>query len=926
MNSEVLIDSERDAESVLAVRQGDAERYRELVERHQRRVFAVAWSRLGDTTLAEEATQEAFIRGYRQLERLGNAAKFAGWITAIARHVAINLGLSHRRELDRRARWALENAEPWEGRADEPAQPCTPELLRHTLQRMPAAHRECLVLFYLEGKSGAEAAATLGIAEGTFRVRLHRAKVELREQLQARLEESLESLRPAKAVPVAVMAAVLASSSAKAATFGAAGAGLGTKLLSSVGASALWSWLMPLFSLVGTLPGLFASWFYARAEQRNFRDRDGIRPQLHRRFFRSFLWGFPMAVLLIAVLNHSVAAAWGMRGVYLWLSCLLLALTLISARSLLINRHPFQVGSFCYCLLLAIGVWALGLGWIPSALSQLPIVLGSILWLFLIGHRPARMDYSLFLRGAQGLLHTSGGTSALPSTTQTRSSLLSFARFLGERFLVNNYKWEVEGLSLRAAPARAHFAKSLVGVFLPVWRQSSRIVLGWDGLVTAHCGPDDAATLSELLLDGTRTAVELEGVVAGAVQEAWGLFRSGNFPAAAQGLGELPDAEVFAVPPARAMSTRILQWLLGAATALLIIAMVAGYQRDRLRMVSGSNLKPVEVSEAEVRASLAQLATSSNATAMAKDLIMAGQTCEVLPPRELFTDAGWQVLQTELRQREFLHQDQRPATALDWFLGYPALQGVFLNGWVSAADLQIAGDSARRQLVTMASMQERFSHLESIEAVNQDRTPAGYSVLDTQNFARRVRSLKRLSWLNLVNGSNTVATLLKHQVLSGGLPYGRRQVVDPKLLHGTFLTFGFDPLQDTWEALAILDAFGALNRVDREACIRGILRFHHGKGLFGSVREGDSLVILGDTRDTLCAYESLRMLDGLNRVRDLEEWRFRPLWTPVRPSDRVVHTLNERELEAWVCQDRLNRFLREHKAHPQAPRPSLLEP
>ncbi len=135
---------------------------------------------------------------------------------------------------------------------------------------------------------------------------------------------------------------------------------------------------------------------------------------------------------------------------------------------------------------------------------------------------------------------------------------------------------------------------------------------------------------------------------------------------------------------------------------------------------------------------------------------------------------------------------------------------------------------------------------------------------------------------------------------------------------GTFLTFGFDPLQDTWQALAILDAFGALNRADREACIR----FHRGKGLFGSVRDRDSLVILGDAKDTLCAYESLRMLHG----RDLEEWDFRPLWTPVPPNDRVVRTLNERELEAWVCQDHLNRFIREHKAHPQAPMPSLLEP
>ena len=49
---------ELDASAVKAVRHGDAERYRELVERYERRVYAVAWSRLGDAALAEEATQE----------------------------------------------------------------------------------------------------------------------------------------------------------------------------------------------------------------------------------------------------------------------------------------------------------------------------------------------------------------------------------------------------------------------------------------------------------------------------------------------------------------------------------------------------------------------------------------------------------------------------------------------------------------------------------------------------------------------------------------------------------------------------------------------------------------------------------------------------------------------------------------------------
>src|ERR1017187_1286418 len=220
MQTETINPARQDEQAVEAVRRGEAERYRELVERHERRVYAVAWSRLGDAALAEEATQEAFILGYRRLWLLGDGAKFAAWITTIARHAAINLGLRHRRELNKRERWSLEQTDPPETSAGESAAPCMPEMLRQTLAELPAAHREGLVLFYLEGKSGAEAAATLGISEAAFRVRLHRARGVLREQLEAKLETSLRELRPARSLVPAVMAGVLGASSAKAATAG----------------------------------------------------------------------------------------------------------------------------------------------------------------------------------------------------------------------------------------------------------------------------------------------------------------------------------------------------------------------------------------------------------------------------------------------------------------------------------------------------------------------------------------------------------------------------------------------------------------------------------------------------------------------------------------------------------------------------------
>ena len=67
MTSSELPSAQQDESAVAAARHGDAERYCELVERHERRVYAVAWSRLGNAALAEEVTQEAFIRAYRRL-------------------------------------------------------------------------------------------------------------------------------------------------------------------------------------------------------------------------------------------------------------------------------------------------------------------------------------------------------------------------------------------------------------------------------------------------------------------------------------------------------------------------------------------------------------------------------------------------------------------------------------------------------------------------------------------------------------------------------------------------------------------------------------------------------------------------------------------------------------------------------------------
>ena len=166
------------------------------------------------------------------------------------------------------------------------------------------------MLFYLEGKSGAEAAAALGISESALRVRLHRARAALRERLEDKLEGSLANLRPAKTLVPAVMAAVLVSSSAKAAAGGTVAVGAGAKILSVLGNTFLFSWIVPVISFVTLLPTLGFAWFVSRMERRNYRDADGFRPRLHRQFYKSFIWGFPLVIVLMAVMNQSAIAAW----------------------------------------------------------------------------------------------------------------------------------------------------------------------------------------------------------------------------------------------------------------------------------------------------------------------------------------------------------------------------------------------------------------------------------------------------------------------------------------------------------------------------------------------------------------------------------------------------------------------------------------
>lgn len=162
----------RDDELVAAARSGDPEAFAALAGRHRARAEAVVERLVGDE--AEDLVQEALLRTFLGLSQLREPPRFGAWLCGIA----VNLAKMRlrRRALEARAGGELRPAEPGEDRA-------LLELVREAVEILPAGQRDVVLMHYVEDLSCDEIAAILGTSPGAVRVRLHRARAQLREEL-----------------------------------------------------------------------------------------------------------------------------------------------------------------------------------------------------------------------------------------------------------------------------------------------------------------------------------------------------------------------------------------------------------------------------------------------------------------------------------------------------------------------------------------------------------------------------------------------------------------------------------------------------------------------------------------------------------------------------------------------------------------------
>ncbi|MDQ2669892.1 MAG: sigma-70 family RNA polymerase sigma factor [Gemmatimonadota bacterium] len=184
-----------DQEVVLLARDGREAAYRELVRRYERPIFSLLFRMVRDRELAEDLSQETFVKALNAIESYRPEYKFSSWIFKIANNAAIDH--LRRRELDTLSLEGSPHAETPEAvqatalqlgdRGENPLDIVEAKELGAAIEeaigRLRPEYRSCILLRHVEGLAYEEIAQTLDLPLGTVKTYIHRARNELRETL-----------------------------------------------------------------------------------------------------------------------------------------------------------------------------------------------------------------------------------------------------------------------------------------------------------------------------------------------------------------------------------------------------------------------------------------------------------------------------------------------------------------------------------------------------------------------------------------------------------------------------------------------------------------------------------------------------------------------------------------------------------------------
>lgn len=175
---------DEDEELVMLARAGGVAAFEALYRKHSNRIFGLIWRLCGgDHALAEDLLQEAFVRAWQNLGSFRGESRFGTWLHRLSANVA----LSDRRIRVRRARFetVLDESAERTAMGSKDVFAAQSSDLEQAIARLPERARTVLVLFDIEGYEHTEIARMTGMAVGSSKAQLHRARKLVREELEA---------------------------------------------------------------------------------------------------------------------------------------------------------------------------------------------------------------------------------------------------------------------------------------------------------------------------------------------------------------------------------------------------------------------------------------------------------------------------------------------------------------------------------------------------------------------------------------------------------------------------------------------------------------------------------------------------------------------------------------------------------------------
>jgi RNA polymerase sigma-70 factor (ECF subfamily) len=164
--------ADSDALVLAAARRGDRRAFERLYRRHVPEVHGLCLRMTGRRDVAEDCTQEAFIAAWRALPKFQGRSRFATWM----HRIAVNAVLARRRGGAARQESTALTLEEIAPTAADAADAAGHLDLERAIERLPEGARHVLVLVGIYGHSHEEAGEMLGIAAGTSKAQLHRAR------------------------------------------------------------------------------------------------------------------------------------------------------------------------------------------------------------------------------------------------------------------------------------------------------------------------------------------------------------------------------------------------------------------------------------------------------------------------------------------------------------------------------------------------------------------------------------------------------------------------------------------------------------------------------------------------------------------------------------------------------------------------------